>query len=94
MCACSTPSEQKTSLETKETNAENICVQVEKNEENKNNEERRRICVPHAHTFLENVNENLTNVALPEFRIFSAEPLKSELDRAKVKGGRESNGRA
>jgi len=98
VCACSTPSEQKTSvetcLETMERNAENICVHVEKKEENKNIEERRRSCVPHTHTFLENVNENLTNVALPEFRIFSAEPLKSELDRAKVKWGRESNGRA
>ena len=91
VCACSTPSEHKTSVETclesMESNAENICVHVEKNEEKKikNNEERRRSCVPHTHISLYKDKENLTKDNLPEFQIFYAEPLKSEPNRAIIK---------
>ena len=96
VCACSAPSEQKSSidacLEAKERNAENICVRVEENEENKNNEERRRSCVPHTHIFLYKDKENLTKDNLPEFQIFYAEPLKSEPNRAKIKWRADSDG--
>ena len=92
VCACSTPSEQKTSLETKERNAESICVRVEMNEENKNNEERRRSCVPHTHIFLYKDKENLTKDNLPEFQIFYAEPLKNEPDKAKISWKGDSDG--
>jgi len=94
VCACSTPSEQKTSvearLETKERNAESICVRVEENEENKNNEERRS-CVPHTY-FSYKDKENLTKDNLPEFQIFYAEPLKSEPDKAKISWKGDSDG--
>ncbi|HEX68709.1 MAG TPA: hypothetical protein ENG10_00225 [Candidatus Bathyarchaeota archaeon] len=92
VCACSIPSEQKTSLETKESNAESIWVHVEKKEENKNNEERRRSCVPHTHIFLYKDKENLTNVNFPEFQIFYAEPLKSEPEKAKISWKGDSDG--
>ena len=87
VCACSTPSEQKSSveacLETMERNAESICVRVEENEENKNNEERRS-CVPHTHIFLYKDKENLTKDNLPELQMFNAESLTEEPDKAKV----------
>ena len=96
VCACSTAGEEKSSveacLETKESNAESICVRVEENEENKNNEERRRSCVPHTHIFLYKDKENLTKDNLPEFQIFYAEPLKSEPNRAKIKWRDDSDG--